>query len=185
MDRQLTQFQFASDLAKQLMTLATGTITLTFAFAKDFIKAQTPRLRGLMIWSWILFLISICAGAAHLMALTGELVEIPDEKAGAHASPTPVVAPSMDSSAPVPSGVAKERQENKEEPTIASPFAVWTSRSQIVTFLFGILLVTIFAASSIRPVANTVVETTIIIHKPVRAVIESEDFRGSGETDSE
>jgi hypothetical protein len=50
-------FEFASDLAKQLITLATGILALTITFTKDLVKhvpeggSGRSRRRGSPIWS--------------------------------------------------------------------------------------------------------------------------------------
>jgi len=66
-------FDFASDAAKQLLTLATGIVTLTVAFSGDVLALSKGNLRGWLTWCWVAFLVSIVFGLAHLYALTGQL----------------------------------------------------------------------------------------------------------------
>jgi hypothetical protein len=65
-------FDFAADTVKQLITLATGIIALTITFSKDFL-GDTEEGRGLLMWSWGLYLISIIFGIVTMLALTGIL----------------------------------------------------------------------------------------------------------------
>jgi hypothetical protein len=66
-------FDFAADLCKQLITLATGIIALTITFFKDVAPTGSENARSWLFWSWAIFLISVVAGILHLMALTGIL----------------------------------------------------------------------------------------------------------------
>ena len=71
-------FDFAADLAKQLITLATGIITITITFAKDFLPREaTPDAKRWAMCAWCAFLISIVCGVWMLMALTGTLDQKP------------------------------------------------------------------------------------------------------------
>ena len=65
-------FDFASDLTKQLITLATGILALTIPFAKDVLGGTTQS-RSELQTAWILYLLSIFFGLWTLAALTGEL----------------------------------------------------------------------------------------------------------------
>jgi hypothetical protein len=66
-------FDFASEVTKQLITLATGVVTLTISFSGDVLSLAAGNGRGILTWGWIAFLVSILAGIATLMALTGQL----------------------------------------------------------------------------------------------------------------
>jgi hypothetical protein len=62
-------FDFAADLTKQLITVASAIVTLTVTFSKD-----TPApARGWAYLAWLFFLISILLGFGTLMCMTGEL----------------------------------------------------------------------------------------------------------------
>jgi hypothetical protein len=66
-DSEDRSFTFASDLVKQLITLATGVLTESVLFSKD--------LSGnfyLALASWIIFLPSVLCGVGALMSLTAE-----------------------------------------------------------------------------------------------------------------
>jgi len=69
-------FQFASELTKQLITLATGILALSVTFTKDILKSVPARGRYALFISWILFLLSIIAGIITLAALTGSLAPL-------------------------------------------------------------------------------------------------------------
>lgn len=66
-------FDFAADLTKQLITLATGLIALTITFSKDFVKTSPLNARPFAYWAWYCFLASIAMGILTLSALTGNL----------------------------------------------------------------------------------------------------------------
>jgi hypothetical protein len=72
-------FEFASDLTKQLITLATGILAITITFSKDIVRAvgtqaAVPRCAVFaMMIAWVVYLFSIGFGIWTLMALTGEL----------------------------------------------------------------------------------------------------------------
>lgn len=77
MSDQLTlAFEFASDLAKQLITLSTGILALTITFTKELL-GSVPRGK---VWAlkfcWATFIISILFGIWTLMALTGTLTQV-------------------------------------------------------------------------------------------------------------
>ena len=73
-------FDFASEAAKQLITLATGIVTLTVAFSGDVLALSKGNLRGWLTASWIAFLLSVVFGVAHLLALTGQLSRAPKSR---------------------------------------------------------------------------------------------------------
>jgi|ERR1017187_2894670 hypothetical protein len=66
-------FDFAADLTKQLITLATAIIGLTITFTKDFLKGVPANARPFAYWAWYLFLFSIAMGILTLSTLTGNL----------------------------------------------------------------------------------------------------------------
>jgi hypothetical protein len=66
-------FDFAQDVTKQVLTLATGIIALTVTFFKDFANHATYTAEVVMGCSWIAYLISVILGVWTLMALTGTL----------------------------------------------------------------------------------------------------------------
>lgn len=66
-------FDFAAEVTKQLITLATGIITITLTFSDDIVGDSSHVNPLWILWSWIAFLISICFGILTLMALTGIL----------------------------------------------------------------------------------------------------------------
>ena|ERR1700682_403747 len=70
-DRLKKAFDFSADLTKQLITLATGIITLTITFSKEFLNHNAPR--ALVYWAWYCFLASVAMGIMTLSALTGNL----------------------------------------------------------------------------------------------------------------
>ncbi|SEC08076.1 hypothetical protein [Terriglobus roseus] len=61
-------FDFAADLTKQLITLATSIVTFSLAFSDHF-----PKQSRLARDAWFFYLISILFGLWTLMALTGTL----------------------------------------------------------------------------------------------------------------
>jgi len=74
-DRTAKAFDFAQDLTKLLITLATGIITITITFLKD-VATQAPA--SAHIWieiAWLLYLLSIVGGVMALMGMTAALDE--------------------------------------------------------------------------------------------------------------
>jgi hypothetical protein len=68
-------FNFAKELAVQLITLSTAVIGFTVTFSKELDVPITSWRLGL-IACWVLFLLSIVGGVWTLMALTGSLAPI-------------------------------------------------------------------------------------------------------------
>jgi hypothetical protein len=66
-------FDFAADLTKQLISLATGIIGLTITFGRDFLQRAPAGARPWAITAWGAFLFSILCGILTLMTLTGTL----------------------------------------------------------------------------------------------------------------
>jgi hypothetical protein len=73
-------FDFAQDVTKQVLTLATGIITITITFFKDFANNAPHSAEILMGWSWVAYLVSIVFGLLTLMALTGTLQPLRPDK---------------------------------------------------------------------------------------------------------
>ncbi len=72
-DEMKKAFDFAADLTKQLITLATGIIGLTITFIKDFVKNSPQSAHPYAYAAWFCFLASIALGILTLSALTGSL----------------------------------------------------------------------------------------------------------------
>lgn len=73
-DQSKAAFTSASDIAKQLITLASGILALEVTFAKNILDAKLDQTsRYLLSGSWIFFLLSVVAGVWSLLALTGSL----------------------------------------------------------------------------------------------------------------
>src|SRR4051812_5828931 len=66
-------FEFARDLAQQLITLSTGILALSITFTKDLVKGVPSRATFVLGTAWLLYVFCILFGLLHLMALTGEL----------------------------------------------------------------------------------------------------------------
>lgn len=67
---------FASDLAKQLITVASGILVLTVTLADKFRNPETPHADRWLITAWALLVVSILGGFWALMALTGLLAPV-------------------------------------------------------------------------------------------------------------
>ena len=74
-DRDAKTLDFAQELVKQLLTLATGIVTVTLTFFDQVLgqDARTGWPATLLKASWCVLGLSICAGLLALMALTGGL----------------------------------------------------------------------------------------------------------------
>jgi hypothetical protein len=75
-------FGYASDLAKQLITLATGVLALSITFVKEFARDERTQSVKWVKLSWFMLLTSVVAGIAALSALTGALVPLGDSASG-------------------------------------------------------------------------------------------------------
>jgi hypothetical protein len=80
MDCSLAGFQSANDLAKQLITLATGILALSITFTKDVLKGSVVVTWPLKL-AWIAWLLSVCFGIWTMMALTGMIFKITENAA--------------------------------------------------------------------------------------------------------
>ena len=67
---------YAADLAKQMMTLSTGILGVTAAFAKDIAKEAPPKAVKSLRMSWMCYLWSLVFGIWMLMAITGTVGRI-------------------------------------------------------------------------------------------------------------
>ena len=75
-ERQKKAFDFAADLTKQLITLATAVLTFTITFAKGIPHIEYGE-KVVLMTSWICYILSVGAGIFTLMSLTGNLDPIP------------------------------------------------------------------------------------------------------------
>jgi uncharacterized membrane protein YbjE (DUF340 family) len=71
-------FEFASEVSKQVLALASGIIALTITFSKDFVAGVSPEARKILALAWVFYIVSILFGILTLMALTASLG--PDNK---------------------------------------------------------------------------------------------------------
>src|SRR5690349_24318812 len=76
MDASLAGFQSATDLAKQLITLATSSLALSVTFTKDIIKTNVPVVTWPLKIAWVSWLASVCFGIWTMMALTGMIFKV-------------------------------------------------------------------------------------------------------------
>ncbi len=96
MDDQLElAFEFVQSLSKQLITLATGVLTLSIAFLRS-LPVDTGTLFRYLKISWVLYLLSISCGIWTLMALAGSLAPVDSD-------PAPPAA--IESNVRIPSGL--------------------------------------------------------------------------------
>lgn len=68
-----TAFTFAQSVVQQILTLATGIITLTLTFFDHFVKHPSAAAKVVLILSWSVLALSILAGIGALMTMTGNL----------------------------------------------------------------------------------------------------------------
>jgi len=84
-----SSFNFAQEVTKQLLTLATGIVALTITFIKD-VAADAPESAYWRIEvAWILFIVSVIFGILTLMSLTSNLT---DDSPSVYATETRVVS---------------------------------------------------------------------------------------------
>ncbi|HMT09450.1 MAG TPA: hypothetical protein PKA82_15725 [Pyrinomonadaceae bacterium] len=126
-------FDFAADVTKQLITLASGIIAFTVTFNKDLLKGLNVGASYesivLIAFSWSFFLFSIISGIVVLLALTGEL--------------QPPAAKSI-----VQNQLSPQESE-QNNPSVGNPIAKWASISQLLTFAIGTVFILIFGLYSI------------------------------------
>lgn len=66
-------FDFASDVCKQLITLATGILAITITFSKDLVGPASRIAQSFLAFAWVVYLASILSGIATLLILSGLL----------------------------------------------------------------------------------------------------------------
>ncbi len=66
-------FDFAQDVTKQLITLATGIIALTVTFIHDLAASASTTAVHFVEAAWLVYLLSIAFGIVTLLQLTGNL----------------------------------------------------------------------------------------------------------------
>ena len=114
-------FDFAQDVTKQLITLATGVIALTLTFLTDVVKTAPA---GTVVWlhvAWVVYLVSIVFGIVTLLNLSGNL-----ERPGADKT----------------SGVTKESSIYRASIRVCSGL-------QVLTFLAAIALTLVFGFKAV------------------------------------
>lgn len=72
-ERTKQAFALATELTKQLLTLATGTVAITISFAKDIAPSSARCPRWFLMAGWSLQALSVLAGLFALAALAGTL----------------------------------------------------------------------------------------------------------------
>jgi hypothetical protein len=65
------EMTFASDAVKQVLTLSTGVLTLSFTFHSSFAGSRPSSQETFLYWGWILLLIALFLGVFCLLTLTG------------------------------------------------------------------------------------------------------------------
>ena len=71
----LAGFTSANDLAKQLLTLATGILALSITFIKDVLKSNGQVITWPLETAWVAYLLSICFGIWNMMGITGSIFD--------------------------------------------------------------------------------------------------------------
>lgn len=88
MNGSLAGFQSANELAKQLITLSTGSLALSITFTKDILKSNVPVVTWPLKVAWVAWLLSVCFGIWTMMALTGMVFKLTENTAGVAESVT-------------------------------------------------------------------------------------------------
>jgi hypothetical protein len=79
---QLKSFDYAQDVTKQLITLATAIITITITLLGGIFKDAPSNARTVLVVAWGLYAVSVLAGIATLLNLTGNLPSLEEGGAG-------------------------------------------------------------------------------------------------------
>lgn len=125
-EKKIKAFDFAADTTKQLISILTGIIALMVTFSKDIVGSSINS-KGLLAWTWSIFILSIIFGVLTLMALTGTLQPIKKAK--------------------------KENEQTEEEEielNINNGNIRILSLLQVVTFVGAIILTVIFGYKSLN-----------------------------------
>lgn len=72
-DLKLKAFDIASEVNKQLLTLSTAIITLSFTLSKDIISEFGDNSKYFLLIVWVLSIVSIISGIMTLMTFAGHL----------------------------------------------------------------------------------------------------------------
>jgi hypothetical protein len=80
-DQAKQAFTAVSDWTKQILTLSTGIVTLTIAFADKIFGALSTPEKAFLYSGWVIYAIAILAGVMVLGALAGALGKTSDLKA--------------------------------------------------------------------------------------------------------
>jgi hypothetical protein len=85
----------ANDLAKQLITLATGILALSITFIKDVLKSNGKVITWPLKSAWFLYLFSVVFGIWEMMAITGSIFAAVSTSAPSSAYGTNVRIPAL------------------------------------------------------------------------------------------
>ena len=69
----LSGFNSANELAKQLITLATGILALSITFIKDVLKGDRKVVKWPLVVAWFMYFCCIVFGIWTMMAVTGSI----------------------------------------------------------------------------------------------------------------
>jgi hypothetical protein len=117
-DESKKAIDFAADVAKQMVTLSTGIVTITLLFS-----TQITFGRAWAAAAWTAFLISTLAGLWTLMSLTGTLLQIAEK-------------------------AARASDPSKPSHFKLSQNVLFPARLQVVTFILAVLFTIAFVISS-------------------------------------
>jgi len=133
-------FEFAADLAKQLITLSTGILALTITFTKDLLKRVPAGKLWTLKAAWVGYFLTIVFGILSLMALTG------------------ILAPK--DGCPECKLVTEKTAENAEKKILHDPNNVKcleiaksarnSSKAQIISFLAATILVIAYGITTLK-----------------------------------
>jgi hypothetical protein len=85
-------FEAARDTTKQMLTLASAILAVTITFSTDIAVRATPKDRPWLYAAWVLYAVSVLAGSATLMPLTGNLERATGQSVYASAIRIPATA---------------------------------------------------------------------------------------------
>ena len=133
-------FEFAADLAKQLITLSTGILVLTITFTKELLKRISSRKLWFLKLAWIGYFLTIVFGIFSLMALTGKL------------APKEVCHGSEQVSEKTATAAEKtEKQEPNDIKCVRIPRSARNYASvQIIFFLTATILITVYGVTALK-----------------------------------
>lgn len=147
-------YDFAADLSKQMITLSTAIITLCVAFTDKVFSSEASQANSTwLMWSLVVFVVSISVGVFHLMGLTGQLGKEDTAQDKAHPENQKDILNTPASKTVNENGdgeLSEGTPVNNNDVSIYSSTNRVTSLIQVLTFVTGLALALTYLGKSIH-----------------------------------